>query len=244
MNVDPPPATHSARAQSMLRERILSGKLTPGTRLLEVTTAGDLGISRTPVREAMMRLAEEGLLERARGGYVVAAFSPEDAADAIELRGILEGTAARLAAELGCEASDLDAMRATVARLDEVFSGGPDAVDLDAYASLNARFHEQLHALPGRPLIRREARRAARLPFASPSAFLSDTGREIHFRRTLPAAQEQHRAIVEAIAAREGARAEALAREHSRAALSNLRDILEAGVAERPAMPALALIVG
>ena len=243
MSIDAVPTTHSARAQSLLRERILSGRIPPGTRLLEVMTAEDLEISRTPVREAMLRLAEEGLLERARGGYMVAAFSPEDAADAIELRGILEGTAARLAAEHGCEPSALDAMRHTVARLDEALSGGPDLLDLDAYARFNTRFHEQLHALPGRRLIEREARRASRLPFASPSAFLSTPMRDSVFRRTLPIAQEQHRAIVEAIASREGARAEALAREHSRSALANLQDVLRETSREGREVPAVALIV-
>ena len=67
VNVLRPVRTHSARAQSILRERLLSGELAPGTRLFEVATAEALAISRPPVREAMARMAEEGLLERAPG---------------------------------------------------------------------------------------------------------------------------------------------------------------------------------
>ena len=70
--------------------------------------AKEFSISRTPIREALSRLAEEGLLERARGGgFVVRSFAIADVLDMIELRGVLEGTAARLAAERGVSAAKL-----------------------------------------------------------------------------------------------------------------------------------------
>ena len=85
--------THAIRALIALRRRILSGELSGGTRLYEVPLAEDLQISRTPVREAMSRLVEEGLLERARsGGFVVRSFGVVDvigsfaAGDAVEVR--------------------------------------------------------------------------------------------------------------------------------------------------------------
>jgi GntR family transcriptional regulator of vanillate catabolism len=71
-------------------------------------------------------------------------------------------------------------------------------------------------------MIRREVERAGSLPFASPSAFLPDKADIAAFRRSLRGAQEQHRAMVAAIAAREGTRAEAIAREHARTARRNL----------------------
>lgn len=95
-------ATHGGRAVIELREKILSGELPGGMRLFEVPTAELLDISRTPVREALSRLTEEGLLNRLPGGgFVVRRFGFADVVDAIEIRGVMEGTAARLAAERG-----------------------------------------------------------------------------------------------------------------------------------------------
>lgn len=215
--------THAMRAMFELRQRILQGKIAGGTRLLEVALAEELKISRTPIREAMSRLAEEGLLERGRsGGFVVRSFSFSDAVDAIELRGVLEGMAARLAAERGADAVRMADIRATVAELDACFTPETGDVEFEAYSRLNAQFHTQLAGLSGSKIIRQEVERATRLPFASPSAFLPDETDVVHFKRSLATGQEQHRAIVDAIAAKEGARAAALLQEHARAARQNL----------------------
>lgn len=215
--------SHTMRALTELRQRILKGELQGGERLLEVPLAETLSISRTPVREAMSRLAEEGLLERARsGGFVVRAFGFDDVVDAIELRGVLEGTAARLAAERGAEAKKLDAFLAIVEELDGCFGPGPDDIDFDNYSRLNAQYHHMLSGLAGSKVVARELERVTRLPFASPSAFLPDKVDMASSRRSLDLAQAQHREIARAIEAREGARAEALAREHARTARRDL----------------------
>lgn len=220
-------ATHGRRAVIDLREKILSGELPGGMRLFEVPIAELLDISRTPVREALSRLAEEGLLDRLpSGGFVVRRFGFADVIDAIELRGVMEGMAARLAAERGASRESLETIGETVEKLDHCFGDGLDEVDFDAYSELNERFHHQLAALCGSEMIRREVERAGSLPFASPSAFLPDKADIATFRRSLRGAQEQHRAIVAAISGREGARAEALAREHARTARRNLEYIL------------------
>ena len=216
-------ATHGRRAVIELRERILSGELPGGMRLFEVPTAELLDISRTPVREALSRLAEEGLLDRLPGGgFVVRRFGFADVIDAIELRGVMEGMAARLAAERGVREDELRKIEQTVAELDTCFGERYDDVDFDTYSELNERFHHQLATLAGSEMIRREVERAGSLPFASPSAFLPDRAEIAAFRRSLRGAQEQHRAMVAAIAAREGTRAEAIAREHARTARRNL----------------------
>jgi len=207
-----------------LRERIIRGDFAGGTRLYEVALSDELQISRTPVREAMSRLAEEGLLERAPGGgFQVRAFSLADVIDAIELRGVLEGTAARLAAERGADPGALTAIRALLGDLDACFSDG--SVDFDAYAELNGRFHCALAELCRSAVILRELDRVRGLPFASPSAFVlggpGATG-------SLIVAQAQHHALVAAIAAREGTRAEALAREHALTARTNLIETCDA----------------
>lgn len=217
--------THATRALIELRRRILGGELVGGTRLYEAALAGTLRISRTPVREALARLAEDGLLDRAKGGYVVRTFQHSDVADAIELRGVLEGTAARLAAERGADPERLDRMRAINATLDACLDDGSD-IDLDGYAAANSDFHLELATLAGSALLARELERVCRLPFAAPSAFLPDKQQSATRRRSLHVAHAQHRAIVEAIAGREGTRAEHLAREHARLARDDMEYIL------------------
>jgi GntR family transcriptional regulator of vanillate catabolism len=220
-------ATHGRRAVIELREKILNGELPGGMRLFEVPIAELLDISRTPVREALSRLTEEGLLERLpSGGFVVRRFGFADVIDAIEMRGVMEGMAARLAAERGARPEELKEIGETVARLDLCFGEQMDDVDFDAYSELNEQFHHQLAALAGSDMIRREVERASSLPFASPSAFLPDRADIAAFRRSLRGAQDQHRAMVAAIAAREGTRAEAIAREHARTARRNLEYML------------------
>lgn len=214
---------HTTRAVYELRQWIFSGALAGGSRLREIAVAEKLNISRTPVREAMARLAEEGLLERAgSGGFVVRSFTLRDAVDAIELRGILEGTAARMAAEEGAAKEQLAAISVTLAKLDSCFGPAGYPVDFECYSELNTVFHEQLAGLCRSAIIRRELERVKSLPFASPSAFVLDRPGEAMSQASLVVAQGQHRALVEAIEAREGARAEAIAREHARTARANL----------------------
>lgn len=237
--------THATRAVIELRKRILGGELPGGMRLFEVPMAEQLQISRTPVREAMSRLAEEGLLDRARnGGFVVRSFSYADVIDAIELRGVLEGTAARLAAERGVAPEVLARIGAIVGRLDQCFGNRPGEVDFEAYAERNAAFHRELAGLSGSDIVRREAERMTRLPFASPSAFLPDRADIEAFRRSLNTAQDQHRAIVAAIAAREGTRAEMIAREHARIARRNLEYVMTEDRSLIRHVPGLALVLG
>ena len=92
--------SQTVKATLGLRELVLDGEFSPGERVPEIGLAKRLGVSRTPLRLALSTLAHEGLLEPLPGGgFVVRAFTLRDVTDAIELRGVLEGTAARLAAE-------------------------------------------------------------------------------------------------------------------------------------------------
>src|ERR1044071_1823755 len=93
-------ASQTARAFVRIREMLLRGEVARGERLSELPLVARLGVSRTPIRLALDRLANEGLLEIVpTGGFVVRAFTLTDVYDAIEMRGVLEGAAARLAAE-------------------------------------------------------------------------------------------------------------------------------------------------
>ncbi|MDU8944674.1 GntR family transcriptional regulator [Ovoidimarina sediminis] len=225
-----------------LRGMIMSGEFGAGARLPEVALSERLGISRTPLRQAMDRLESEGLLERMpSGGCRVASFDLDDINDAIELRGVVEGTAARLAAERGADPELMTAAEQVLNEIDIAVSD-PDSVDFDAYVGLNARFHEILAGLAGSAVIRREAERISNLPLASPSAFLR--GQEVipDFNASLIRAQGQHKAILEAISNREGARAEALAREHARLARLNFAFLKDADPRLATRIPGLALV--
>src|SRR5918996_3519673 len=105
-------ASQTARALVSLRELLLRGEFGPGERLSELPLAARLGVSRTPIRLALERLANIGLLDvKAGGGFTVRGFTPSDALDAIEIRGVLEGTAARMAAERLVDSAELEPPR-------------------------------------------------------------------------------------------------------------------------------------
>ena len=229
-----------SRALIELRSLVLDGSFPAGQRLPETALAERLGLSRTPLRQAMDRLVDEGLLERAEtGGCRVARFSMDDIRDAIELRGVLEGTAARLAAERGARPQLAREMAQVLDALDIAVAG---TLDFRAYVGLNDRFHDLLARLAGSAVVAREVERANRLPAASPGAFMQGQEMIPDFRESLRRAQHQHRAIFDAIRDREGARAEALAREHARLARSNLEYVMREAPGLAGKVPGLALI--
>lgn len=230
------------RAQLGLRSLVLNGAFTEGQRLSEVAVAKQLGTSRTPLRQAMDRLVAEGLLERIEtGGCRVATFTTDDIADAIELRGVIEGTAARMAAERGVAPDMLAQAGGVLDRIDDAL-GASTGLDFDLYVTQNAAFHALLAQFPASPLIAREIERMSLLPLASPSAFLSDQAMIPDFQESLQYAQRQHRAILDAIIAREGARAESLAREHARLALTNFEFLNKTRPKLAKNVPGLALV--
>ncbi len=221
-------ASLTARALARLRELIVGGELKAGERITELALVERLAVSRTPVRAALQRLQEEGLLEAlASGGYAVRDFSEADIHDAIELRGTLEGLAARLAAERGVPAAVLAEARDCLERIDTVLAAPRlTPAGFAAYGVQNARFHALLAEMCASPLLQRQIERVVTLPFASPNGFVLVDLQGPQARDRLLLAHEQHRALVEAIVKREGARAEALAREHARNAQRNLAEAL------------------
>jgi DNA-binding GntR family transcriptional regulator len=125
-----------------LRQAILSGRLKPGERLIEGRLADELGVSRNPVREAIRALASEGLIEvTARRGAAVATLTEQEARETIEVRALLEGQNARLAARR----QD----RQIIKRIETVLNKGTAAVAakrFDQLFDLNQRFHSELAA--------------------------------------------------------------------------------------------------
>lgn len=238
------PAPQRIRALLELRELVLNGAFAPGERLSEIPLGERLGVSRTPLRLALIALEHEGLLRQHRaGGYLVNGFSVDDVDDAIELRGVLEGTAARFAAERTSDPGVLVGLHEVVAETDELLDGDGSVEEIFAdYVGLNERFHAQLLELASSTVLGRSLAHVASLPFASSNAFVRTHAALPTARRVLVVAQEQHRAIVDAIAAREGARAESVAREHARLASRNLRDALAAGESLERLLPGASLI--
>ena len=234
----------SLTAVMALRDLVVGGELAAGERLYEVKLAERLNVSRTPLRSALAQLEQEGLLER-RGatGFFVRQFTVADVFDSIEIRGMLEGTAARLAAERGAEDADVADLMRLLAELGEAVGTNECDFDLDAYAAANARFHDRIVAASGSRILSRQIEHAAGLPFASPSAFLDGQRTAPAFRRSMNIAQSQHRAVVEAIIAREGTRAEAIMREHARHARTNLEQSMNADSSLMRTIPGLALVV-
>ena len=230
------------RAQLRLREMILAGELPGGSRIAELAIVEKLGVSRTPIRAALMRLEQEGLIESLpNGGYAVRTFSEREVSEAIELRGTVEGLAARLAAERGAAPVVLNEARECLRAVDALLR--QPALDDEAFSSyvkLNERFHTLLGELADSSLMRREMERVASLPFASPSAFVVVQANSPQARDMLIVAQDQHWQVIDAIERREGARAEAIMREHSRLAQRNLRNVVQSHNLDQ--MPGVRLI--
>jgi GntR family transcriptional regulator of vanillate catabolism len=220
--------SQAIKAQQRLRELILTGTLAAGARIAELALVDLLGVSRTPIRAALMRLEQEGLLEALpSGGYAVRTFSERDVADAIELRGTLEGLAARLAAERGVATRTLAQARGCLDQIDRVLLDPSLSEEMfSEYVRLNAEFHRLLAAMPGSGVLAREIERAGSLPFASPSGFVGvqvSNANSAPARDLLVVAQHQHRQVLDAIESRQAGRAEALMREHSRIAQHNMQ---------------------
>lgn len=223
-----PSTSQSVKAQRQIRELILAGTLAGGARIAELTIVEKLGISRTPIRAALMRLEQEGLLEALpSGGYAVKTFSERDVADAIELRGIIEGLLARLSAERGAPAVIVQEARSCLRQIDDLLRATTLSDDtFSQYVVLNEQFHSLLHEMAASPTITHQLERVTSLPFASPSGFVIAEAESTSARDMLVVAQDQHWRVLEAIESREGARAELIMREHSRIAQRNFQRVL------------------
>lgn len=193
-----------------LRDAILHGQFKPGTRIEEVPLAEQMGVSRTPVRAALGTLVNEGLIDhQPKRGYVIRAFAIEDIVAAYEVRSVLEGLACRSAAARGLSASQAQRLETSLAQGDHILSAGllkPD--DHGPYQKINVDIHETLLEASGNAWVSRFAVQAHHIPFASDRIILWDD------HAVILRSHGDHHRIVEAIQARDCARAEQLMREH------------------------------
>ena len=208
--------TQLARATLCLREMILRGRLKPGQRITEVMLAQVLGMSRTPVRQALPALAREGLLvESGTRGYLVRTFTRSDILDAIDLRGVLEGFAVRRIAERGATPALLLQLRGCLEEGDRIFRKR-HLVESDeaAYGAMNDRFHAALLVEADSPIIARALASNDCIPFASAGAIAFDLTDLQAMFDALYFAHMQHHAIRDALEAGQSVRAEFLMCEH------------------------------
>lgn len=226
-------ATQIHTVAGELRRRIMSGAYSQGERLVELQLAAELGVSRTPIRLAFEELVKEGLLERLpTRGFRVKAFDLDDLAHALDVRGTLEGMAARLVAERGPAPEAMEALRGCV---EEGWSLLEDAaengyrVETPRWSAMNEQFHATLIQAAGNPLLASALEHVSQIPLVG-AAVLG-----LGLDQTMPRpeyafihrAQQDHEDIVSAIAQGEGARAENLMREHVRRSRDNKRRIYE-----------------
>jgi GntR family transcriptional regulator, vanillate catabolism transcriptional regulator len=193
-----------------LRDAILHGQFAPGERLQEVRLTEQLGVSRTPVRAALQKLASDGLLDYAPNhGYRMREFSVAEIVYAFEVRAVLEGLAARLAAERGLSADHQSAMEQSLFDGDQLLAAGVlIEKDRAAYSAINTAFHETIHSAAGSRMLRDMVRLCRQVPISSPRIIVQFEYRDVRRRH------DDHQRVFEAILAREPWRAEMLMRDH------------------------------
>lgn len=198
-------------AAEIIRREILAGRLAPGSRLKEEELARELRISRTPVREAILVLQAEGLLQWSpRRGATVRAYGDEELEELYQLRAVVEGFAARRAAtRITPEA--IAELAASCDRYRELRLAG----DVPGIVQENMRFHNTVLDAAGSELLGEVVRRVIERPLVYRS-FASYTDEES------AAAEHAHRALVAAFVQRDAERAEIVMKEH----VFEARDVL------------------
>lgn len=188
-----------------LRDEIVSGRLTPGTELQEVALASELGVSRGPVREALGRLAAEGLVTiRPRRGAVVRALSSDEFIEAYQVREALETMAVRLAVSK-LTAEDIAAMESLI---DEMEARG-GAGDVQGFFEANTAFHQVFFEVAGNRMLS-ELYRQLR------GQIDRHRLRSLELRGNLQRSIAEHRAIMRAASTGDVERAVHLVSEHIR----------------------------
>jgi DNA-binding GntR family transcriptional regulator len=204
----------SVAATELIREAIVDGRLAPGQRLKEEELARELGISRTPVREALLVLQSEGLVAaEPNRGATVRAHDAEDLDDLYQLRALLEGYAARRAASR-ITPQALTVLRESCERFDAL-SG--DAEDLRELVRENLVFHSTILESAGSRRLETMVRKVIELPLVYKSyIWYSPDQKRI--------SAHYHRQITTALEARDSERAELIMKEH----VYEARDLLVA----------------
>ncbi len=205
----------SQQAYQRLRDKIITLQLPPGAPIPEAALMDELQLGRTPIREALQRLSCEGLVVlRPRRGAFVAGLSILDLQQLFELRRVLEGQAAALAAERATDL-DLNALEAALARLDQAEAGG----DPQAHIEIDRAFHQALARAARNRFLQSTLGRLYNLNLRLWYLALDKIG-------PMQSAIEQHRRILDAVRRRDPQQAEALMQAHIIAFQARVKELL------------------
>ena len=213
--------TASVAAADLIRQAVLDGRVLPGQRLKEEELAQQFGISRTPIREALLVLQTEGLLEAAPNrGATVRSYDIPALEEMYDLRAVLEGHAARRAGSR-VSSEQLRELRASCKRFRTLVGGD----DLRALVAENNIFHETILAASASPRLAGMVRQVVALPLVYKSYIW-------YSPEQASASYHHHVQLVKALEQGDGERAELVMREH----VFEARDVLvQHVVAERAA---------
>lgn len=219
------------RATEVLRQAIVTGHLRPGARLVQEQLANELGVSRTPLREALRRLEQEGLV-RVSGnrGLAVTELSPEGLLDNYDVREVLDGLAARLAA--------VRISPGEQAELQNLHQRSAESIqewDPEEWMAANAEFHRFILRCAHSPALDRA------MPAGRMSGQLLFPGLFLHPEHAADAF-EDHALIIDALRARDETGAEVAARRHVVKVREALRAQVERRVSRREALPNLGVV--
>lgn len=209
------------QAYAVLRDAILSHDLPPGTRLSVPEIARQLNISRSPAREAIVRIQYEGLADAVPNrGAVVTSIDLAALVEIYEIREVLEGLAARLATERGDDE--------WLQGLDRLWGEHQQAIndgDVTRHMELDAEFHQSIRETAGsQRLTDALARLQGQIRLAMATTSRRGGG--------MPAAIAEHRTLIDAMLARDGALAEQVARDHIRRLRESLHAASDEGAHE------------
>lgn len=210
-------ASNTQRAVQEMRKRIFDGEMSPGSDHLESELARALDMSRTPVREAILVLAEQGLVSvRPRRGMRVLALSAKDMHDIYDVLTALESHAAERAAQLAYSADDLDGLRVAINDMDASLA----AENREKWALADEQFHREL------------VRLGQNVRMQTIATMMADQVRRARnvtlYMRPLPLeSNEDHRAVLEAIATGDAKAAYARHHAHRKAARDMIIGLLE-----------------
>ncbi|MFJ4286884.1 GntR family transcriptional regulator [Paenarthrobacter nicotinovorans] len=196
-----------------LRSNILHGVYRPNDRLVERDIAADLQASRTPVREALLRLVSEGLVVKGRNGLKVHEFTFEEVQEVYEVRAALEGYAGRLAAERATPDDIAGIQRITE---DQQARLRDEKLEVHNFVEMNDQFHDAIIAAA------RNARLTSLLR-VNRTYFFNFRLAALYTKHQTAAALDEHQAILAAIARRDADEADRLIRHHTTSALAIIR---------------------
>ncbi len=201
----------SQKVYRVLKTEIVKGFLEPGTKLFEDKIATQMGVSRTPVREAIQKLAAEGLIKIAPNQtLIVTEVSPEDVKEVLQIRGVLEGLAARIAAKK-INKQEIDELESVVTQMSLHIT----RENLSSYCKVVDEFHDLILNICGNKWITQIRDNLGSFIYRFRLKSLSVPGR-------LKCSLEEHRKIMESLKKHNSEDADRLSQIHMENAVTNI----------------------